>query len=326
MMKKIFFTVLLLTIVTYAPCQIVDMENLSLPPDSFWNGSDNSGQFVANQIAVFPNSFTDWGGGITSWSGFAYSNKLDTVVQDFSNQYSCFAGQQTSNSTIFGISYNNIDVNTYQPVPNTVSFVHTIKPLTIHITNDTYTALTIKNGSAYSKKFGGSSGNDPDWFKLIIVGYMDSITTDTVEYYLADYRFVNNQQDYIVKNWQTVDLSSLGIINQLSFTLYSSDTGSFGMNTPAYFCFDNLYYENAQSTITVYNETPLMLYPNPAHDVIHFNKSINNIEVFNIIGNKLFTTITSTNTLNIVSLPCGYYFIHATDGNNAYILRFYKAQ
>jgi hypothetical protein len=305
--------------------QMVDLENLSLSADSFWNGSDNSGQFVANQLATFPNSFVDWGSGVTSWSGFAYSNKLDTVNQNYSNQYSCFAGQQTLNSTIFGISYNNADYSTYQIIPNTVSFSQTIKPTSMQVANNTYTALTIKNGNSYSKKFGGDSGNDPDWFKLTIVGFLDSIPTDTVEFYLADYRFSDNQQDYIVKDWQTVDLSSLGNVNQLSFSLSSSDTGSYGMNTPAYFCFDNIVYEHANFMNASSNEA-FIVYPNPAKDKINFSKSVNDIHIYNMMGCKVYENHILINTLSISNLPSGYYTIKGTVENKTFISSFLKAE
>ena len=62
----------------------------------------------------------------------------------------------------------------------------------------------------------------------------------TVDFYLADYRFADNSKDYIVENWEYVDLSSLGVVKSLEFSLNSSDAGVFGMNTPAYFAMDDL--------------------------------------------------------------------------------------
>jgi hypothetical protein len=97
----------------------------------------------------------------------------------------------------------------------------------------------MKYSDAYSKKFGGTSGNDPDWFKLSIWGYQYGQHTDTVDFYLADFRFANNDSDYIVKDWVWIDLTSLGNADSLEFILTSSDNGTYGMNTPAYFCIDN---------------------------------------------------------------------------------------
>jgi len=52
----------------------------------------------------------------------------------------------------------------------------------------------MKNGTAgFAKKFGGTSGNDQDWFKMTAIGYNaagDSVKS--VDFYLADYRFDDN--------------------------------------------------------------------------------------------------------------------------------------
>ena len=99
-----------------------------------------------------------------------------------------------------------------------------------------------------AKKFGGPSGNDPDWFKLTVIGYNpagDSVKS--VAFYLADYRFSNHSLNYIVSKWTSVDLTPLGKINKLTFRLSSSDNGAWGMNTPGYVCLDNLKYEIAIS-------------------------------------------------------------------------------
>ena len=91
-----------------------------------------------------------------------------------------------------------------------------------------------------AKKFGGASGDDADFFKLTITGFNGAAETGSVDFYLADYRFGDNSLDYIVSNWTYVDLSSLGTVNSLKFSLASSDSGTFGINTPAYFAMDNL--------------------------------------------------------------------------------------
>lgn len=313
-MRKMYFFVCGLIASQLALSQSVNLEDLSLPPNSFWNGSDNSGGFTSGNIAHFPNTFVDWGGGITSWNGFAYSNMLDTITQSFTNQYSCYAGVQTSNSTIFGISYNTSDWTTGQIIPNIVTFTQPINIQSIDVANTTYAALTMLNGDAYSKKFGGSDGNDPDWFKLTIKGYYQQNQTGTVEFYLADYRFADNQLDYILKEWTTIDLSSLGTITSLSFSLSSSDTGSYGMNTPAYFCFDNIKYENAATITDNYDESKWSVYPNPVQDYIYLTTPANTISIYDIRGKKIMGA-THSNCISVKDIPAGIYIIEATTEN-----------
>jgi hypothetical protein len=47
------------------------------------------------------------------------------------------------------------------------------------------------------------------------------------------------EDDYILKEWEWLDLTSLGLVTSLNFALESSDVGEYGMNTPAYFCIDD---------------------------------------------------------------------------------------
>ena len=95
----------------------------------------------------------------------------------------------------------------------------------------------MKNGENYTKKF-----EQGDWFKLTITGLnADGETTGTVDFYLADLRSENESEHYILNEWKWCDLSSLGEVKRLEFTMSSTDNDpQWGMNTPAYFCMDNL--------------------------------------------------------------------------------------
>ncbi|BAZ50560.1 DUF4465 domain-containing protein [Nostoc ellipsosporum NOK] len=105
------------------------------------------------------------------------------------------------------------------------------------------------NGDQFAKKFGGVSGNDPDFFRLTITGLdAANATVGNVDFYLADYRFSDNSQDYIVDQWELVDLSSLTGATKLSFSLTSSDNSRFGPNTPLYFALDNLILNDPNAT------------------------------------------------------------------------------
>ena len=107
----------------------------------------------------------------------------------------------------------------------------------------------MRDGDSFAKQFGGESGNDEDYFKLTITGITETGYTDnSVEFYLADFRFADNDQDYIVDDWTWVDLSSLGNVIGLEFMIESSDVGAYGINTPGYFAMDNL---NAVSAVPV---------------------------------------------------------------------------
>jgi hypothetical protein len=220
---------------TVASATIIDLESPSLGAlthDQDWrptNGFFSGGAF-------FNNDFQDFGS-FTAWSGFALSRETDTTTAGFGNQYSAFAGSGFGGSSQFAVAYND----NFNPAPRIILPAGEI-PLSIQITNITYAALSMRDGDFAAKKFGGTSGNDPDFFKLTIQGLNASNTvTGSVDFYLADYRFANNALDYIVNTWTTVDLSSLPATTtalQLNFT--SSDVGQFGINTPTYAAVDQL--------------------------------------------------------------------------------------
>jgi hypothetical protein len=184
---------------------------------------------------TFENNFnTSYG----SWDGFVYSQKADIITPGFDNQYSVY--DATNGTNKFALYYPPFGTDAFASFPAGVEY--TIR--SISICNSSYTALSMKNGDNYSKKFGGTTGNDKDWFKMTAIGYNaagDSVKS--VDFYLADYRFDDNSKDYIVSKWTTVDLSSLGKINKMTFRLSSTDNSVWGMNTPAYVCLDNLKYE-----------------------------------------------------------------------------------
>lgn len=217
-------------------------ENLALPIDTFWNGSDLSGSFSSG-YATFQNDYNQqWG----SWSGFGYSTMRDSVTAGYLNQYSAITASGYNSSTYAVVSaYGNVrTVFTGNSAGKLVSG--------FYVTNSTYAYLSMRDGDMFAKKFGGASGTDPDWFKLTVTAYRNgALKQSFVDVYLADFRSADSTEDYILKNWQWVDLITLGEVDSLDFLLTSSDTGSFGMNTPAYFCLDNLI------TLDVANSAPI---------------------------------------------------------------------
>lgn len=227
-------------IATPAAAQIakVDFEDKSLPePNSAYYGQDCAGGFNSRG-ASFNNSYTDFGGGFFVWSGFAYSNFVDVNTAGFGNQFAAYhlPTGGGDGSSLYGVAFD-FDVGDAR-----ITLPSGTKPLSISITNTTYTALSMRDGDSFSKKFGGPTGNDPDFFLLNIQGRDSSNNiTGIVPFYLADYRFSNNALDYIVSQWTTVDLSSLPAnTTGLTFEMTSTDVGPFGMNTPSYFALDNL--------------------------------------------------------------------------------------
>ncbi|MEM7304172.1 MAG: DUF4465 domain-containing protein [Pseudomonadota bacterium] len=195
---------------------------------SIFGGTDYNNSFSSGGF-TFANTWNDPG---DFWSGFAYSNTTDITTSGFTNQYSAYPGGGQGGSHNYGIVFDGADRIELESVQTVLGG---------YFTNTTYAALSMLNGDTFAKKFGGSTGDDEDWFLLTINGEdATGAETGSVEFYLADYRFADNSLDYLIDEWTYVSLASLGEVSALTFDFSSSDTGQFGINTPAYFAIDNI--------------------------------------------------------------------------------------
>ena len=199
-----------------------DLGLSTVAPGSFLDPPTSSGSFTSGGITFLNDG---------SYSGFSASTTMDSTTPGFGNQYSNITGSGAGGSAGFGVAY--LDSTIVLSTPHTF--------LGAEFTNTTYAALSMRDGDAFAKQFGGPTGEDPDFFRLLIEGIDDlGASTGIVELMLADYRFVDGSLDFILDQWVFVDLAGLGIVSELRFGFESSDIGSFGINTPTYFAIDNL--------------------------------------------------------------------------------------
>jgi hypothetical protein len=314
MKKNYFLTALLaagLLLPVFLQAQISTFDDLKLDSaNAYWNGSDTSGGFRSGSAYFYNNYNQSWG----SWTGFAYSNMKNDTTAGYTNQYSAITAGGVNGSDNYGVAYAG--------TPVSVKLDSTLAGAVLEgvfVTNSTYAALSMENGDAYAKKFGGADGTDPDWFLLTIKGYEKGAYTDSVNFYLADFRSDNSADDYILKSWAWVDLQPLGVVDSLTFALHSSDVGKYGMNTPAYFCLDNLNdITNGISTLPAgSNAIDVKLYPNPAVNTLYV-KGVKDarINIYDINGHKVYETNAATETIrvNVSAYPKGIYLIRIQKG------------
>lgn len=174
------------------------------------------------------------------WSGgVAISRWNDTTTEGLDNQCSVYAAGGAGGSETFAV----VCCNAFEDKGSEVLFAEGGAEAAfdhVWITNSTYTVLSMKDGDAFAKQF---RYEDEDWL-LLTISAEDKAGDPTgtpVKFYLADFRTASSHG--IVDRWARVDLTSLGDrVHKLIFTLSSSDTGDWGMNTPGYFCFDNLTF------------------------------------------------------------------------------------
>lgn len=170
---------------------------------------------------VFNNQCADWfGTGIYSLSGgFTYTNRTDIDVQ---NSIAAIPGKGACCDVYLSAYVGSIPVE----VTFANKAAHQVE--SAYFTNATYAFLTMKDGNPFAKKF-----EEGDYFTLTATGYNKGIETNKVDIKLAE-------GTKLVDQWIKADLSPLGVVDQIKFTLDSSDKGQFGINTPTYFCMDLL--------------------------------------------------------------------------------------
>jgi hypothetical protein len=344
-MKKIYFYAGLVLAAFQSQlvlAQQISFESFALSgTETFWDGSDYSGvhldgiftsSFVESEfkfLTIYDTTFSaQWG----YWSeGWAFSNLTPNNVSGLPGTYQSYAGGAADGS-VFALGkrgseiFINPDIN------------QAIKINSINITNNAYAALSMLNGDFFAKQFGSSldangeddGTNGEDWFLLEIVGHQLDGTTDTIDFYLADYRFADDADDYIVQDWVTVDISALGYISKLEFLLSSSDVGMFGMNTPGFFALDHIQY-SITSTATVTEVSHLMdmtLYPNPTSGIINIAtpELMSAIEVFDLTGKRVYSNSVSSSfeMLDLSYLPVGVYHIKTTTAEGQVVKKLIK--
>lgn len=112
------------------------------------------------------------------------------------------------------------------------------------VTNNAWDVDAIKNGDGMSEELDGIGlpFHQGDSLVLVITGY-DNLGTavGSIPFFLADFRDKSTTYDWTyAEEWQWVDLTSLGTISSIGFSMESSKHSGYGMSSPAYFCFDNL--------------------------------------------------------------------------------------
>ena len=99
----------------------------------------------------------------------------------------------------------------------------------MYVTTTVYTLNSLMYGDGFSQPAG-----DDGWFAVTATGYdMDDEVTGTSTFYLC-------KEGKIVDDWTKWDLSSLGRVLYVEFKCSGSDTGAYGLNTPAYFAYDDV--------------------------------------------------------------------------------------
>ncbi|MDA3819614.1 MAG: DUF4465 domain-containing protein, partial [Candidatus Delongbacteria bacterium] len=258
----------------------------------------------------FTVNFTDWGGGMTSYSGMAYSNQtdLDNAVDTNYSAYANPAGgaNGSENYGVFFPSYSGGD---------SVFFDDPINLEHAFFTNHVWTYHYI-NGSDGS---GTGEFQQGDYMVLNVIAYNESNQiTGNVEIDLAVFTGGNSS---IMDNWIQVDLSSLDSVKYLKFEISSSD-----YMAPTYFCIDDLTYANLTGKPEAEKEQ-VNVYPVPFNDKIHIDGASNaHFKLYDACGKLIRSGKLNTEHENLSAgnLPAGMYFINIDTKEKRIVRKIFK--
>ncbi|WP_162946582.1 DUF4465 domain-containing protein [Chitinophaga barathri] len=201
-----------------------------------------------------PVEFWDGGFVVSNWN---YKSNIPGKTGDwwysYLNQCSVYSGTHGANnggaggSANFAVMFGYVDFfnQTYatRPTLNFTSGSGVIEGMELCLSS--YTYGVIMNGNTFGsgaatplKDVAGGTG----YLKLQAYGFNGSTATNSglpVEIYLARY-FNHLPVTGPLTNWTYFDLSALGTVTRVEFNIVGNDSGTYGLNTPAYVCMDNV--------------------------------------------------------------------------------------
>lgn len=217
----------------------LNQTQLSYDSQGVWEGVNTNNTFSIQNIVFSHEGETGpWG---LVWNGFTPARVSDTSVQAdwLSHQFQIMTGGGLSGAgTPYIVGFWNTQENettpaserscriVYQDSPN--AFPRPFRPLSVYVQNTAYAYYTMTEGNPFANKF-----TPKDYLALHAHGIHSDGTEATATFYLA-------HDGEIVKDWTLMDLSSLGEVTELYFTMDGSDSGQWGLNTPSYFALDCL--------------------------------------------------------------------------------------
>lgn len=218
---------------------VVTFEDLSLSgsatyfngdPGGLAPGDSHDGTFASGGVAFANNYAVDAQYGYGYWWGFAYSRVQNSTDGSWTNQYAAKPGAGATGSATYAVAYVG---------PAALAFSGPVTVAGFRVANTTYaySVMTETDPNSFSTPLSATNG----WLKLSVAGSLGGVAGTTVEHYLADFRTIGSPGASAAWSW--LDLSALGAVDALSFSITGSDTDPvFGLNTPAYFAMDDLTY------------------------------------------------------------------------------------
>ena len=273
-MKKLFTTVLIALVASASWAADVITLDLSKPlnptslefnENGIWTGcyndkdytwlefGDATGEFLLSHL--IDGEGASWGG--YYWDGFCPAKGGDQEEHS-SNWTTLYGGCMAGGGCVLTSDGASADASqpylvgyysswTYEGPSNQVMFLDSEKknafiPVGVYVCNHPWAYYDCKKGGGAATAF----ANEGDHLQLTAVGVAADGSEKSTSINLAE--FTGGELN-VLNDWTFFDLSTLGEVESVYFTMNSTDTGDWGMNTAAYFCMDKFQVKGVQSNV-----------------------------------------------------------------------------
>lgn len=275
-MKKIFTTLVIALAALSAWAGVVTLDlNKPLKPTTLefndkgiWTGcyndvdytwlefGDENGKFMLSHL--IDGEGAAWGG--YYWDGFCPAKGGDQTDYNIAEGAwtTYFGGCMAGGGCVIGetgsvtADANNPYLVAYysswatEGPSNQVKFVDkngktTFKPAGVYVCNHPQPYFGCVEGDGIARAF-----VEGDYFELTAVGVAADESEKSVSIKLVE--FTGGKLEAL-NEWTFFDLSELGEVESVYFTLNSTDFGSYGMNTAAYFCMDKFQVNDVNTGV-----------------------------------------------------------------------------
>ena len=218
--------------------KVATFDDLYLPAESYWWGDtvpNYKNTFYSGSYS-FANSMIPYS---KTWGLFGYSNKtstsfdMSTLITD---QFNSVVGHGVNGSSNYAVVYPSHVMGHTMVVPTHKPQGDSIRGC--YVTNNAWVKYVSIHGTGTDSK-GKQDKYTPfttgDWVKLTA----KADNGKSVSFYLADYRSSNPADHYLIESWQWLDLRSLGVVKNVTFTMDGTRHNQYGTTIPTYFCMDD---------------------------------------------------------------------------------------
>ncbi len=288
-----------------------------------WTGTyDDDEESITSQCFSFVhNSMSSW----STWWGFTASNSADNSFREN------FITYQFSNMAEGGIALNDdgsVKLNDFgapvvskempylvafyspymaaRPVDMTFTDGKSYEAVGVYVNLNSYSYFSVQDGDGYARAF-----TNGDKFTLTIHGVAADESEKEIAVELASY---DNGNLTINRGWRYVDLTSLGEVNEIYFTMKSTDSGTYGDNTAEYFCLDKLMVKPVETSgVADLNAA--------GGNIISYDRATKTVTVdgadfamvYDVTGRQVMST--EAQQFSIDRLPAGVYVVRAASSS-----------